>query len=92
MSEHHPEMDPAATFRLDQEAAAAEEENRHQTIWSHQVRDAETTMDQREAITRMVNAKASFLETVETLVWIATGGGVVFGLAWSVQRLIEAVR
>lgn len=86
MHDDMPEMDPTATFRLDQQEAATEQAERHAVMWAHQVRDADTTLDQREAVTARVKAQASLLATLDALVWIALVCAVVYGAV----RLVES--
>lgn len=87
-----PEMDPAATFRMDQQAAEAEHAERDAVMWAHQVRDADTTLDQREAVTRRVAAQASLLTTLDSLVWLAVVAACAGGVALCVARMVEAFR
>lgn len=66
-----PEDDLEARFRLDQEEAKTEQETRDLVVWNHQQRDAQTTMDQREAVTARVKAQADLLGTLNVVLWIA---------------------
>lgn len=79
MTEHNPE-DLGARFRLDQAQAAEQEAERDEVRWAQAVRDGETTLDQREALTRRVNAYTSLLTTLDALVWIAVATAAVYGI------------
>jgi fatty acid desaturase len=58
-------MDPSATFRLDQEAAATEA-----AFWDATRREeATTTLAQRQSLTRRVNAQASLMEGLNVFLW-----------------------
>lgn len=84
MTEQHPEMDPQATFRLDQENAAAETE-----FWDGVRRvEATTTLEQRQALTKRVQAQASLLTTLDALVWIAVVAAAIYGLVLLVKDLL----
>lgn len=91
MTEHNPENEElAARFRLDQEAASEAESSREQIVWDQRVRDAETTLDQREAVTRLVVAKAKALEALEAVVWLLVVAAVVVALGLGVRAIVEA--
>lgn len=98
MTEHNPEqgrekdMDPRDTFIEDQQAAATEQEDRHATIWDQQVRDAETTLAQREAVTKRLDAQTSLMTTLDALVWCAFVVGVIWFLGWATLVIVEAVQ
>lgn len=61
------ENDPAATFRLDQQEAA-DAAAQWEAI---RVQEATTTLEQRQALTRRVNAQTALLEFLNVLGWVA---------------------
>lgn len=86
MTEQSPEvpLDPAATFRLDQEAGHAETE-----FWqSIRREEARTTLDQRQALTRRVERQADLLEAVNIILWCLLVNWAALGLGWAVAQII----
>lgn len=80
-----PDMDPQATFRLDQQAAATETE-----FWDEvRHREATTTLEQRQALTKRVEAQASLLTTLDALVWLSVAAAAVWGLVLLVLEMIQ---
>lgn len=89
MTEHNPENEELATrFRLDQAAASEDEQTREATVWAQRVRDAETTLTQREAITRRVVAQASLMEAVNVILWVALALGILLAAGLALRALV----
>lgn len=97
MTEHNPPE--RETFLADQQEAATEAERnaaeyqaRQDTMWEHQMADAVTTIEQRTAVTRLVRAKASLLETVDVFAWLAIAMAVIAGGWYGVAAIVGALR
>ena len=86
MTDQNPE-DLEARFRLDQDEAQTEAQTRDQIAWANTVRDVETTLAQREALTRRVNAQASLMESLDTLTWVGVAALVVWGIVRGAQAV-----
>lgn len=82
-----PEMDPQATFRLDQETAHRQEMDRDQWAWDHHVRSHDAIVAQQNAQARWIGAKASLLSTVDTVVWLAVVAAVIYALVLAGQKV-----
>lgn len=85
------EPDLAAQFRLDQAAASQEEASRDQIVWAQRVQDAETTLDQRRAVTRRLIAQAALMEALNVVLWLLIVLAVVAGLGLGVRAIAVGV-
>lgn len=86
-----PEMDPAATFRLDQEAAFTEQQTRDDWAWDHHVRSHDAIVAQQTAQARWIASKANTLSAVAAILWSALVAAFVLGLGLGVDALIGAL-
>lgn len=82
------ENELTAQFQLDQAAASQEEATRDQIVWAQRVRDAETTLAQREAVTRRVVAQAALMEALNVILWTALVAAVVFSAGMALRAVV----
>lgn len=91
MTDQNPsEMDPAATFRLDQEAAMTEQQTRDDWSWDYHVRSHDAIVDQQNAQARWIASKANALTAVAALLWMAVLALILYGVGAVVLRIVEA--
>jgi hypothetical protein len=80
------EQDPSATFRLDQEAAEAEELTRDQAVFQLNLRNGEANAFATEAHSMHTCAQAKLLETVAASVALLSTVAALHGLKRLVTR------
>lgn len=81
-------MDPAATFRLDQEAASAEEATRDQVAWRNHVRDQEATITMKVEAAHLEMAKANLRESITLGIYAGISVGGVYAAVQAIQGII----
>lgn len=86
-----PEMDPAATFRLDQEAAMTEQQTRDDWAWGHHVRSHDAIVAQQTAQARWIASKANTLSAVAAILWTALVSAIAYGLTVGLVSVVKAV-
>lgn len=64
-------IDPAATFHLDQQEAAEEQATRDQVVWAQNVANSQANTAHTEAHAALLNAKANALSASVTLAAVA---------------------
>ena len=86
-----PEMDPTATFRLDQEAAQAEAQTRDEVGWELHVQDAQAQVAMKVAAAANEQAKANMREAIALTLYALLSIGGLFALVWGVTQAVQAV-
>lgn len=86
------EMDPRATFKLDQEEAQKTEQTRDTTAWELNVRNGAANAYQTEAHAAHMFAKAAVWKAVSVLINWVTAFGVLAAVAWAVALLVGVFR
>jgi len=84
------DQDPAATFRLDQEAASQEQKTREETTWELNVRNGVAQAAQTEGVAAYWAAKASFWSALTNLAHFGLLIVISAGLWWVIAQLIGA--
>lgn len=88
MSDEQQGMDPAATFRLDQEAAQAEQATRDDTAWANHVRDQEATIQMKVEAAHLEMAKANLREAITLGIYAGVSVGGVWVAVQAVQGIV----
>lgn len=86
-----PEMDPTATFRLDQEAAENEAKTRDEVGWELHVKDAVAQIAMKEAAAANEQAKANMREAIALTIYAALSLGGTIALVWAIVQAVQAV-
>lgn len=87
MNEHDPTPDPTATFRLDQQEAAAEAATRDQTAWEQHVQDTEANLAMKRAHTLRTLAQANIMEALSLAIYSA----LILGTLWLAVVAIQGI-
>lgn len=93
MNEHEKSqgMDPAATFRLDQEAAETEARTRDEMGWILHVRDADAQIKMKEAAAANEQAKATLREAISLAIYATLSIGGTVAVVWLAAKAVRAV-
>lgn len=86
-----PKMDPQATFRLDQEAAEAENKTRDEVGWEMHVYDAQAQVAMKVSAAANEQAKANLREAAALGIYAAVSIGGLFSLVWGITQAVQAV-
>lgn len=86
-----PEMDPTATFRLDQEAAENEAKTRDEVGWELHVQDAQAQIAMKVAAAENETAKANLRQAIVLTLYAALSLGGTIALVWAIAQAVQAV-